>query len=135
MFLYRSMLFFVMFMVLTATCAATNPPDWISQGTNITYTAALSNYYSLYDTAPEKWEQFEGTGGYGYWVNSVLSSDKYEYKSQSTVYDHFSSNIRVAFPWTYQPEDEVMGLFWVDTDQEFFTPQNLLQKGLLSTPG
>lgn len=101
----------------------------------ITYTAALSNYYSLHDTAPEKWEQFEGTEVYRYRINSVFSNGEYEYKGQSTVYDHLSGNILADFPWTYQPGEEGMGLFWVDSDQEFFTPQNLVFKGPLEFTG
>lgn len=133
--LHHYVLLAILLMVLIMPCAAKSPPAFITPGMKITYTAALSNYYSLYDTNPDKWEQFEGTGVYGYWVDFINSADGNVYSGQSTIYDHFSGNILVDYPWTYQPGDEGMGLFWIDTDKGFFTSQNLVAEGPLDYAG
>lgn len=128
-------LIIVLMLCCTFSVNAMTPPAWIGYGSECVYEASLSPYYDLASVPDDIWQRYGGTGVYGQWVDSVTGSDgSGRYQGYSTIYDFFSGNILVQQPWSYQPGDPGMGLFWVDLDQGF-PAQNLIAQAPLDLAG
>jgi hypothetical protein len=134
-FVTKPIIGFILIASIIITVQAMTPPQWIGQGTQITYSAALTPYYELVNVHDDTWINNQNAV-YGYWVDEVTGSDGYGgYQGYSTIYSAMNGNILVQTPWSYNQGNEGMGLFWLDKDMNQFTSQFLVADAPLELAG
>jgi hypothetical protein len=126
-------------MVLAAgNASAMPPPAWIQPGTTITYEAALTPYYAIDSDDPmERWVHYEGTGVYGYLIDTVTGWDDYGYYGDTTVISGIDGSTLFMGTWSYREGDPEMGTvpFWVDLEGIGFGPDFLYAEGPFEIAG
>lgn len=121
-------------LLLVCQVSAMAPPAWVQPGTRVTYQAALTPYYAIDPDDPmDRWVHHEGTGVFGYLIETVTGG----YSGDSVVVSGIDGGILYTGSWSYRPGDPGMGTvpFWVDLDNPAFGPEFMVLEGPLEVAG